>query len=133
MVAICSDCRRGDINDAVDITDFMPCPRCEGSGTLPNYWTTREGEILFIPDMGDDHIVNCIDMMQMNVGNFRLHYEMDYVHSLPTPRTELTQDALDHELRDMIKLSDLEWLRRYHETYKEMLAEAVKRSKCASR
>ena len=121
MSLTCPDCIRGDIDGAVDIKDHLPCPRCHGSGILPNYWRTKEGEILFIPDMGDEHILNCMKMLRKIVPQFRIQHEIIYVASLPTPRTDLGQDGLNHELEQMAEMDDVTWLENYFETYKEFM------------
>jgi hypothetical protein len=35
-------------------------------------WTTREGEELLVTELGDDHLYNCIKMVERNLGNGEL-------------------------------------------------------------
>lgn len=130
MVVLCPDCIGSGQDQHTTVAsakDLLPCGRCDGSGILVNHWRTREGEILYIPDMGDKHIVNSILMLERNVKNFRFKYGMVYMMSLPTPKTDLSQDALNMELDWMVQMTDVEWLNAYHKTYKELTAEAGKR------
>jgi len=117
MVVKCPICEKG-------VTDYEVCQRCGGKGYLLNHWRTRDGTILSIPDMDNKHILNCIRMLERNVGNFRLYYEMSYVINLPRPRTDHVQDAIDSELDYMVRMDNQTWLEQYHETYKELVKEA---------
>lgn len=120
MVVKCPICEKG-------VTNYEVCQRCGGKGYLLNHWRTRDGTVLSIPDMDSKHILNCIRMLERNVGNFRLYYELSYVINLPRPRTDATQDALDMELEQLAHMDDLTWLKEYHETYKELVREAKER------
>lgn len=129
MTVICPDCN-GTGTITFDLKEGYPCPRDCDSGILKNCWKNKEGEILYIPDMESDHIMNCINMLERVIGDNRIIYELALVRTWSHGEKYLSdhsRDALMHEIDHMVEMTDHEWLCRYHETYKELTAEAKKR------
>lgn len=93
-----------------------------GSG----YWQTKDGRIVKITDMGDEHLINSVRLLKRVVGKMRFSRDLAGLSVLNFVQGEMAEYAIESDLQLDAGLSDEEWLER-HTAYEELVGEAKRR------
>lgn len=88
-------------------------------------WTTRGGEVIPVAQMGDQHLINTLRLLER-------HAEARYEHDLTIlicadPGGEMAQDAVAHELATLEAMTPLEYLAQRAPVYKALVWHARRR------
>ncbi len=86
-------------------------------------WTQRSGEKIRICDMGDDHLINTLNLLKRNAVRKQQETENFYV-SCSMPQGEMAMDAFDSEFDQVL---DSHWTDYAGELFGELLLEAERR------
>jgi hypothetical protein len=86
---------------------------------LPSTWTTRDGNLVTIAQMDDEHLVNTLLMLQRNVPVIRFRAEIAAMQRYETlvrglhgeQAIDATESAIDIHIEEMVETSDSAWLR----------------------
>jgi hypothetical protein len=89
-------------------------------------WITKDGRLIKISDMADDHLVNVIALLRRIVSKMRFDYDFSAYSMLSICNGEMAQDALESELLCDAQMSNEEWL-ECHTSYGELMEEVVRR------
>ena len=90
-------------------------------------WVTKDGSLIKITDMADDHLVNAIALYKKVVSKMRFDYDFSGYSMLGVCNGEMAQDAIESELFYEARLSNEEWLKR-HTSYGELMEEVIRRN-----
>jgi hypothetical protein len=90
------------------------------------YWQTKDGRIIKIIDMDDEHLVNAIRLLKRTVRRMRFSHDLAGWSALNFVNGEMAEYAIEGDLQLDAGLSDEEWLER-HTTYEELFGEAKRR------
>lgn len=90
------------------------------------YWQTKDGRIIKIADMDDEHLINSIRLLKRVVRNMRLSRDLAGLSVLNFVQGEMAQYTIETDLELDARLSDEEWL-DVHTPYKELVGEAKTR------
>lgn len=63
-------------------------------------WRTKEGKMIFLTDMSDDHLQNTIKFMKRHEELHVFNYFMKY-YSGPGPSGDIAMDAYDREIEQL--------------------------------
>jgi len=83
-------------------------------------WRTKDGTVIRVKDMDDDHLRNTIRMLQKNALAKRELHTLSYLVG-PYPQGEMAQVAFDSEFDQLL---DSSWMEFVPEVYNLMLEEA---------
>ncbi len=100
--------------------------RCNMENVEPGYWQTKDGRILKITDMEDEHIVSTIRLLKRVVREMRFSRDLAGLSVLNFVQGEMAQYAIESDLELDARLNDEEWLER-HTAYRELVGEAKRR------
>ncbi len=100
----------------------MECSMEHGSGC----WQTKDGRVLKITDMDDEHLVNSIRLLKRVVRGMRFSRDLAGWSVLNFVHGEMAQYAIESDLELDARLNDEEWLER-HTVYEELIGEAKRR------
>lgn len=89
-------------------------------------WVTKDGRLVKISDMADDHLVNAVALLRRAVSKMRFDYDFSAYSMLNICNGEMAQDALESELSLDAQMSNEEWLER-HTSYEELMEEVARR------
>lgn len=92
----------------------------------PGYWQTKDGRVVKIADMDDEHLVNSIRLLKRVVRKMRFSRDLAGWHVLNFAQGEMAEYAIESDLELDARLSDEEWLER-HTAYEELFGEAKRR------
>ncbi len=95
-------------------------------GPGSEYWQTKDGRIIKIVDMDDEHLVNSIRFLKNVVEKMRFSREIAGWSALNFVQGEMAEYAIESDLQLDGVLSDEEWLER-HTSYEELIIEAKRR------
>jgi hypothetical protein len=90
-------------------------------------WVTKDGHLIKVTDMADDHLVNAIALYNKVVSKMRFDYDFSAYSMLGVCNGEMAQDAIESELFYDAQLSNEEWL-KCHTSYGELREEATRRN-----
>jgi hypothetical protein len=90
-------------------------------------WVTKDGRLIKIIDMTDDHLVNAVAMFKKTVSKMRFNYDFSAHLMLNICNGDMAQDALESELSCDAQMSNEEWLER-HTSYGELMEEVIRRN-----
>lgn len=100
----------------------MECSMEPGSG----YWQTKDGRVVKITDMDDEHLVNSIRLLKRVVRKMRFSRDLAGWSALNFVQGEMAEYAIESYLELDARLSDEEWL-GVHTPYEELIGEAKRR------
>jgi len=100
----------------------MECSMEPGSG----YWQAKDGRVLKIADMDDEHLVNSIRLLKRVVRRMRFSRDLAGWSALNFVNGEMAEYTIEGDLQLNAGLSDEEWLER-HTAYEELVGEAKRR------
>lgn len=89
-------------------------------------WTTKDGRVIKITDMEDDHLINTIRLLKRRVKHMRLGHELHGLSVLNFVQGEMATFAIEQSLEQEAAMSDDIWLDHYT-PYDELLEEAKRR------
>jgi hypothetical protein len=91
------------------------------SKTKAPTWTTRDGTVLLLSAMDDQHLVNTLKMLKRKAA-FAAAHNARILLSGPQPHGEGAQMAFDQELMEAGNIDNF-----LHESYEDLIWEAKKR------
>lgn len=100
----------------------MECSMEPGSG----HWQTKDGIIVKITDMDDEHLVNSIRLLKRVVRRMRFSRDLAGWSVLNFVQGEMAEYAIESDLELDARLGDEEWL-GVHTPYEELIIEAKRR------
>jgi hypothetical protein len=90
-------------------------------------WVTKDGLMLKISNMADDHLINSIALFKRMTSKMRFDYDFSAYSSLKFCNGEMAQDAVESSLLCDAQMSNEEWL-ECHTSYRELMEEATRRN-----
>lgn len=90
-------------------------------------WVTKDGRLIKISDMDDDHLVNSISLLKRAVGKMRFDCGFSACSLLGLCNGEMALGALESELSIDAQMSNEEWLER-NTSYGELIEEVIRRN-----
>lgn len=90
-------------------------------------WVTKDGTLVKIGDMADDHLINSVAILKRMTSRMRFNYDFSAYSMLRFCNGEMAQDALESELFCDAQMSNEEWLES-HTSYGELMEEAIRRN-----
>lgn len=88
-------------------------------------WKTKDGKIIKIKDMEDNHLINCIKFIEKNAEQY-VNGMKNFYMSCPSPNGEMANDCFEQEFDEVMEL-DVDDLLEKNSKYKLMVKEAKKR------
>lgn len=89
-------------------------------------WRTKDGRVINIPDMDDNHLINSIRFLRRTVRGMRLNHELSGFSMLNFVNGEMAELSIEQSLMQEAAMSDDEWL-EHHTPYDDLIEEAKRR------
>lgn len=89
-------------------------------------WKTKDGDVLNIKEMSDNHLINTIKFIKRNTDNYVEKMQTFYL-TCTEPNGQMAQDCFDREFEEVMDL-DSEELLENNSAYKTMLKELNRRN-----
>lgn len=90
------------------------------------FWQTKDGRIIKIGDMDDDHLINSIRFLKKVVGRMRFARDLRAFSALNFVQGEMASYAIESDIMLDAGLNNEEWL-EIHTAYKDLIEEAKRR------